>query len=286
MAVADLPLRIVQISDFHCGEVTFDAEFMDRTIKLVAKLDPDVAVIAGDLTAAGYQWEFDEAARYIEQITCPKIVIPGNHDSRNVGYIHFQRLFGERFSRLRIPFDPVRSERLRATGVTVVGVDSSEPDLNEGKVGREHYQWIHDQFAEFHDDVKIFVVHHHLVSVPGAGRERNIVTDAGDLLAELTKVGVDVILCGHKHVPYFWGLNGMLICNSGTAATKRLRGLTPPSWNEIEVDASTIKVFLHYTDGRRELSCIRSRTTRDVIREAFFLTEGFLDSNQQLPLPD
>ncbi|HVL81877.1 MAG TPA: metallophosphoesterase [Actinomycetota bacterium] len=281
MPITGFPLRIVQLSDIHCGEVTFDAGFVERTIENVNSMSPDLVVIAGDLTAAGYQWEFEEAAAYLERIQAPKIVIPGNHDSRNVGYIHFQRLFGDRFPTMRIEFEPERAERVRATGVTVVGVDSSEPDLNEGKVGREHYQWIREQYTH-PGDVKIFVVHHHLVSVPGAGRERNIVTDAGDLLAELTAAGVDIVLCGHKHVPYFWGLNGMLICNSGTVATKRLRGLTPPSWNELEVDATTIKVFLHYWDGRRELSCIRSRTTREVIREAFMLTEDFLDSNKML----
>jgi hypothetical protein len=62
----------------------------------------------------------------------------------------------------------------------------------------------------------------------------------------------------------------------------RLRGLTPPSWNEIELDASTIRVYLHYADGRRELSAIRSRTTRSLVREAFYLTEEFIASNRLL----
>ena len=67
-----------------------------------------------------------------------------------------------------------------------------------------------------------------------------------------------------------------------TAATKRVRGRTPSSWNELQVDASTIKVFLHYMDGRRELAVIRSRTTRAMVREAFYMTDDFLDSNQIL----
>jgi hypothetical protein len=45
------------------------------------------------------------------------------------------------------------------------------------------------------------------------------------------------------------------------------------------VDASTIKVYLHYADGRRELSVIFSRKTRAMTREAFYLTEDFLASN-------
>ena len=49
------------------------------------------------------------------------------------------------------------------------------------------------------------------------------------------------------------------------------------------VDASTIKVFLHYRDGRRELAVIFSRKTRALTREVFYLTEDFLASNRVLP---
>jgi 3',5'-cyclic AMP phosphodiesterase CpdA len=121
-----------------------------------------------------------------------------------------------------------------------------------------------------------------LVPIPGTGRERNIITDAGDLLAELTELDVDIVLSGHKHVPFFWGLNGILICNSGTATTKRLRGLTPSSWSEIEVNAHSIQVYLHYEDGRRELACVRSRGTRTSVREGFHITDEFLASNHLL----
>ncbi len=279
MDVSSIPLRIVQISDVHCGEVTFDDGLMRSIVERVNGMAPDLAVIAGDLTAAGYEWEFRQAARLLEDIECPRIVIPGNHDSRNVGYVHFERYFGKRFSRYRCVFDPLRAERMQATGFTVVAVDSSSPDLNDGHVGREHYPWIREQFDE-PDDIKVLAIHHHLVSIPGTGRERNIITDAGDLLAELTKMDVDIVLSGHKHVPFFWGLNGMLICNSGTAATRRVRGLTPPSWNEIQIDASTIKAYLHYEDGRRELSLIFSLKTRALTRDDFYLTEDFVDSNQ------
>jgi Icc protein len=278
LPIASLPLRIAQVSDLHCGELTFQPTVMSRTIEAVNALRPDIVVVAGDLTAAGYEWEFEQAAEWLSQIEAPKVVIPGNHDSRNVGYIHFERLFGERFSRYRQAFEPERAQRLLATGFTVVGVDSSEPDLDEGHVGRERYPWIRQQFDE-PGDVKIFAIHHHLVPIPGTGRERNIITDAGDLLAHLTQLDIDLVLSGHKHVPFFWGLNGILICNSSTAATMRVRGLTPQSWNEVQVDASTIKVYLHYADGRRELSVIFNRKTRAMTREAFYLTEDFLASN-------
>src|ERR671935_606859 len=279
MSMASIPLRIAQISDIHCGEPSFDAELMRSIIDRINSMNPDLVAVVGDLTAAGYQWEFEEAAEWLALIEPPQIVIPGNHDSRNVGYVHFRRLFGDRYRSFRQAFEPVRAERLLATGFTVAAVDSSQPDVNEGHVGRERYPWIREQFAE-PDDVKIFVIHHHLVPIPGTGRERNIITDSGDLLAELTELDIDIVLSGHKHVPFFWGLNGILVCNSGTASTKRVRGQTPPSWNELQIDASTIKVYLHYPDGRRELSVLFSRKTRALTREAFSLTNDFHASNR------
>jgi Icc protein len=279
MNLSSVPLRIAQISDIHCGEISFDRRMMSSTIERINAMRPDLVVVAGDLTAAGYEWEFQESKRWIDQIEHPKIVVPGNHDSRNVGYVHFENLFGKRFKHFRQPFHPERAERLRASGFTVVAVDSSEPDLNEGRVGREHYPWIKDQFNH-DDDIKIFVIHHHLVSIPGTGRERNIITDAGDVLAELTQLDIDVVVSGHKHVPYFWGINGMLVCNSGTASTRRVRGLTPPSWTELQIDASTIKAYLHYEDGKRELSLIFNLKTQAMTREAFYMTEDFVASNR------
>lgn len=279
MPYSHVPLRIAHISDIHAGEVSFQAEVMESVTERINAMKPDFVLIAGDLTAAGYEDEYVKAAALIAQIEPKKIVIPGNHDARNVGWVHFERYFGERYTSYRQEFDAERAERLRATGFTVVGVDSSEPDVNEGRVGRNRYQWIADHY-EHPDDIKIFAIHHHLVPVPGTGRERNVVLDAGDLLAQLTSLDIDVVVSGHKHVPFFWGLNGIMIANSGTCATRRLRGLTPSSWNELEIDGSTIKVFLHYPDGRRELAVIFSRKTRALTREAFFMTEDFVSSNR------
>ena len=134
--------------------------------------------------------------------------------------MHFRRFFGDPYSRYQATFDPERAERLQATGFTVAGLDSSEPDVNEGRVGRDRYAWIREQFDK-PGDIKIVTVHHHLVGIPGTGRERNIVLDAADVLLTLTDLDIDLVLSGHKHVPFFWGVNGLLICNSGTAGTRR-----------------------------------------------------------------
>lgn len=283
VAISKIPLRIAQVSDVHVGgSLSLPAEALDGILDRLQTIDPDIVVLAGDLTTDGYEWEYEQAAAWVERIEFPKIIIPGNHDSRNVGYVHFRRFFGDPYSRYQATFDAERAERLQASGFTVVGIDSSEPDVNEGRVGRDRYPWIRDQFDR-PDDIKIVTVHHHLVGIPGTGRERNIVLDAADVLLTLTDLDIDLVLSGHKHVPFFWGVNGLLICNSGTAGTRRVRAGSPPSWNELHIDAATIKVFTHYLDGRRELSVIFSRKTRALTREAFYMTEDFRRSNQVAP---
>ncbi len=236
-------LTICQISDIHCGNSRFVPDLLDRSIIEINRLNPTAVVVAGDLTDAGYREEFEQARKYIDRIQCENImVIPGNHDARNVGYIHFERLFGERQSVIVLD------------DVILVGVDSSEPDLNDGQVGREHYEFIREAFTRAGDKLKIFVVHHHLISLPGTGRVRNIVYDAGDVLERLIEVGVDLVLSGHKHVPYSWRLEDMLIVNSGTASTLRVRGNTRPCYNVIEVEDGRVEVFRKYPFKSRELA--------------------------------
>src|SRR5919201_6900986 len=91
--------RIVQLSDLHCGQQFFLPNLLERAIAETNELDPDVVVVSGDLTSHGFKDEYALAKRYIEEIECQTIVvIPGNHDSRNVGYVHFEELFGDRNS--------------------------------------------------------------------------------------------------------------------------------------------------------------------------------------------
>ena len=248
-------LTICQISDIHCGSPYFIPDLLERSILEINDLEPAAVVVSGDLTNAGYRQEFEEAAEYVRRFDCPNVmVIPGNHDSRNVGYVHFERLFGERYS--CIEFD----------NAVMVGIDSSEPDLNDGRVGREHYGFIHEAFANAGDKLKIFVIHHHLIPIPGTGRERNIIFDAGDVLELLDEVGVDLVLSGHKHVPYSWKLEDFFIVNAGTASTTRLRGNTRPCYNIIEIEDGRVKVFRKYPFKQRELTVDFDSTTHEYVR--------------------
>ncbi len=213
----------------------FVPSLLDRAIVEVNELEPDVVVISGDLTGDGFRGEYELAREYLDKIDCERmIVIPGNHDSRNVGYVHFEELFGERRSELHL------------NGVSILAVDSTEPDLDNGLIGRGRYEWIEERFGAHEAFLRIFVLHHHLLPVPGTGRERNIVHDAGDTLECLQRADAHLVLSGHKHVPYAWRLENLFVVNAGTVSTTRLRGKTKPCYNVIEATPERVTVFRKY----------------------------------------
>jgi Icc protein len=186
-------------------------------------LKPDIVVITGDLTENGFSMEYNGAKNFVDRIECEnKVLVPGNHDSKNAGYLHFEDLFENRFS----------SQNFR--DVTVVGADSSQPDINEGHIGRENYGWIKDAFSS--ENFKVFAVHHHLVPIPLAGRENTVLVDAGDVLELLNRCKVNLVLCGHCHIPHVWHLNNMLVVNAGTFCSSKTRGKTTQCYNLIQAD--------------------------------------------------
>ena len=125
------PFLIAHLSDLHCGSPYFVGNLLERAIMEINHLEPDVVVCSGDLTTFGYKQEYRQAREYLDRLQCPDVItIPGNHDSRNVGYVHFEDMIGP------------RSTVLRKHGITFVAVDSSEPDLDHGVVGRGRYGWI------------------------------------------------------------------------------------------------------------------------------------------------
>jgi Icc protein len=238
--VTERQFKIAHLSDIHCGSPHFQPELLERAIEEINELRPDLTIVSGDLTTDGFKAEYDLARAYLNQIDSDDLIgVPGNHDSRNVGYVHFEDLFGS------------RTRTVHRRGVSIVALDSSEPDLDYGQIGRNRYQYIEEAFSQ-PADLRLFVIHHHLLPVPGTGRERNIVYDAGDLLEVLVRSGVNLVLCGHKHVPYAWKLEDMYVVSAGTVSSLRLRGHTRPCYNIVEIEPERVFVYRKYPFDVRE----------------------------------
>jgi hypothetical protein len=63
-------------------------------------------------------------------------------------------------------------------------------------------------------------------------------------MAILRELEVDLVLSGHRHVPYVWSISGVRVVHSGTVSTLRVRGTMPPSYNVIDIDADEIRISM------------------------------------------
>lgn len=225
------------MSDLHVGEGLFRGELLRAAVAESNELSPDLVVVAGDLTMEGYRGEFERCKQFLDELTCRNVVVTmGNHDARNVGYRHFEDLFGARDSATTVALSEGRAK--------VVAIDTTKPDLDEGEVGREHYGWLDAELRGWTAGPRIVVMHHHILAVPGTGRDVNNLRDAGDVMAILRELEVDLVLSGHRHVPYVWSISGVRVVHSGTVSTLRVRGTMPPSYNVIDIDAEQIRIVL------------------------------------------
>ena len=203
-----------------------------------------MVILTGDITEHGYYKEFEQAKRYLEMIEPPLFVVPGNHDSRNLGYQTFEELFGE------------RSWKLTMDGnFTVIGLDSSSPDESRGHIGHPQHLWLEHQLDEcvIKEQFSVVALHHHVVPIPQTGRERNVLSDAGDVLKTLTTHEVDMVLSGHKHVPNIWKINNTIVVNAGSLSSIKLRGKNMNSYNVYNITDTEIEIFLNTVGGEKFL---------------------------------
>ena len=235
---------IAHISDLHISDNAFDEAVFMQAVTEINNLQPDMIILSGDVTNNGYYRQFQQAIKYLDMFDAPLFAVPGNHDARNLGHQSFEELIGESSWKLTKEDD-----------FMVIGLDSSSPDEDRGHVGNPQRMWMEHQLDQcvINDLSSIIVLHHHVIPIPDTGRERNVLSDAGDLLKTLTTHEVDLILCGHKHVPNVWRINDTIVVNAGSISSNKLRGKIGNSYNVYIIDDDTIEIFLNNVGGEKFL---------------------------------
>lgn len=232
----DHETRIVHISDTHVSKFgMFLPERLDASIRIINSLDPkpDFIVHTGDLTDNGILMDYEMAIDKMEEFEPEIIYVPGNHDERNYG----DSLFREMVSGVDV---------VTSFGKTVVlTLGSAIPDSDYGRLGRGRQELIKQKIKGFSEKtLKIVAFHHHLIPVPFAGREKDILEDAGDVLRIILDSKVNMVLMGHRHVRNAIMVGGTLLVNAGTVSCVRTRGKLGNSFNVLDV----------YSDGSVEVS--------------------------------
>ena len=223
-------MRIAHISDIHCNFGSdFNEKMFDKAAKMVNNIDADVVFISGDLTTEGLLTEYKLAKEKLKQINGKHVIVPGNHDERNLGFKLFPEFFGE------------SSFIHTYNKLNFIGLSSSEPDKDNGRLGRRRHKFIQEGIKK-NDKLNIIGFHHHLIPVPNSGRETNIIDDAGETLDFILKYEIPLILMGHRHVPWAVKIQKTLLVNAGTFSCTRTRAHFGNTFNIIEIDDDNIEV--------------------------------------------
>lgn len=222
---------------------------------LARDVEPDLVVVAGDLTQRARPEEFEAVRRYLDGFPQSSLVVtPGNHDVPL--YRIFERLV-DPYRNWRRWVAPELDTVTRVEGVTCVALNSSAPRraLVAGRLDEAQVEWARAAFAEApEDDARVLVTHHHFVSPPD-GQGGRPLPGGARILHALEDMGVDLVLGGHLHQTHLSTSRtlvagegpGVPLVSAGTAASSRGRG--PESGenavNLIRLSAERVEVRVH-----------------------------------------
>jgi len=222
-------MKIAHISDIHCNFGTdFNEKIFEKATSMLNKLDTDLVFISGDLTTDGLLSEYELAEEKLKKIKGKLAIVPGNHDERNLGWRLFPEFFGET--------DFIHTY----DNITLIGLASSEPDRDDGRLGRGRHKRIEEGIKK--KKTTILGFHHHVIPVPHSGRETNIIEDAGETLDIILKNEVPLVLMGHRHVPWAVKIHKTLLVNAGTFSCNRTRAHFGNTFNIIDIEDDEIEV--------------------------------------------
>lgn len=185
--------RILHVSDLHFGAGR-DAEIELGLPDLVERVRPDLIVASGDLSHRAKRHQQEAAARFLQALGPPLLVVPGNHDIPWT-LRRLARPFTE-FERVWHTTEPLfQSETLQ-----VVGLNSARPWRHQsGGIRSSQIERARKLLAAASDGaLRVVVLHHHLIGAPWRSRKKPV-AHRNTVLAGLVDAGAELILAGHIH---------------------------------------------------------------------------------------
>jgi len=210
--------RIVQMAGTFVDETDiFNKKMFLNAFKKIEELNPDFIVHCGDIVNEGLSKNYALASKYFN---LPIFFVPGPRDINYLGYNLFPKYFGLK-------------ERHITKKVAFKFLNSCQYDSDVGVVGRGQLDRI-KQFSRNLSEFKIVVLHHNLLPIENT-REKGLLEDAGDVLYELTRLKIDLVLTGHSSHPSARKIEDTLIVNANSLSCKKQRSLFGNSFNVIDV---------------------------------------------------
>ena len=152
-------------------------------------------IASGDLTHGGRAAEHDTAARYLESLGRPLLVIPGNHDIPPFSPARFTRTWRD-FKLHWQTTSPVYS----SPTIQAIGLNSVRPlGYQRGRLRPSDLERAARLLGEGAPGaLRLVAIHHQLAGAPWRMRKLPLIARSR-VLARLADAGAEVIIGGHTH---------------------------------------------------------------------------------------
>ena len=216
---------IVHLSDLHFGRL--DERILPLLLQQISAVQPDLVAISGDLTQRARRGQFLQARAFLDAISFPTLVVPGNHDvplfnlpvrvlNPFVGYRRY----------ISTDLEPAHNDDEMA----VIGLNSARGIVagGRGRLNRRQVDAAVVRLQSLPPSLVKVIVTHHPFDLPEGYAAEHIIGRARMAMTRLAAVGADVILSGHLHVShvghtaerYKIAGHSALVIQAGTLSTR------------------------------------------------------------------
>jgi 3',5'-cyclic AMP phosphodiesterase CpdA len=263
--------RVAHLSDLHFG--TEEPAIAAALLHDLAEMAPHLVVVTGDLTQRARRTQFRAAREFLDRISAPRIVVPGNHDIPL--YNVFAR-FGWPLAGYRAHVTQDLQPTFQDDELAVAGVNTARSNTwKDGRISQEDIAQLKQFFYEQAPQTfKILAAHHPFIP-PVRDPSATLVGGATEALAVLAACGCHLILAGHLHQAYAGDVRAhhvevarsILVVQAGTAISRRRRDeanaynlltidddllhLDVRAWNGREISTTNVTEYAYAADGWR-----------------------------------
>ncbi len=236
---------LAHISDLHFGRLNPGAPPALRAS--IAASGADVVVVSGDLTQRARAREFAAARRFLDSLSVPWIVVPGNHDVPL--YDIFSRWLnplGRYRQYISDDVEPFYADR----EIAVLGINTARSlTFKNGRINRDQVRRGCALLGGCADTVTRIIVTHHPFDLPATNGHDEVVGRASMAIEGFARCRVDLILSGHLHhsqtgaTTLRYGDTGYsaVLVQAGTATSSRQR-TELNSYNVISIDRPRLSI--------------------------------------------
>ena len=243
---------VVHLSDLHFGRV--DTQLLEPLARRIRTAAPHLVVISGDLTQRAKAAQFRDARRFLDTLTEPLLVVPGNHD---VPLYNVWQRFVQPLAKYRRYISAEVEPAFVDDEIAVVGVNTARSAVFKGgRINSAQIARVRERLAELGERVTKVVVTHHPFDLPPGLADRAIVGRARLAMQAFAACGADLLLAGHLHTTHVGDTTARyaierfaaLVVQAGTATSTRARG-EANSFNVLHIESSRVYVERYRWDG-------------------------------------